>query len=365
MRTVAEPRRPLTVESNEATSDQLDLAMMQGKAVSKALAWELRNAGSASGEMAAGEFRVAYTLTAPEGWYELQNGQLTWREAQGDAHLRVFVLDGADGRFVPGLEVKAALLDAGGQAADSRPLPFGWYPLLNAYGDNVRLPADGTYRLRVEIAPPRFRRHDPYNGYRFTQPVVAEFSNVPVSRAGLAREGPASDKSAGQLDLAREQGEALAKTLQGMWKQANSGSEQPAGDYKVAYAVEYSEAYWHYRGNHFEYASEYEESAAKNAHVEAAPLDARTGRFLPDLQVEATLVGPDGRTVGTHAEPFMWHPWLYHYGENWRVPGSGEYRLKLRFAPPTWRRYGREAGKRFASRVESEFDHVKILSGEK
>jgi uncharacterized protein involved in high-affinity Fe2+ transport len=354
------------VESNESTPEQLQLAAEQGKADGRALSWELRDAAPASGEMTAGEYRIAYVLTAPEGWYEPGPGGLVWKEpGDAGAHLRVFVLDGADGRTVPDLDIRASLLDGSGRAVDSRSLPFGWYPLLNGYGDNLRLPTDGSYTLRVEIAPPRFRRHDPYNGDRFTQPAVAEFSAVPFQGAGLSRRGPASARSEGQLELARGQGEALTRTLHAMWEQATSGAEQPAGDYRVAYAVEYSEAYWHYHGDHFQYATEYEESAAKNCHVEAAPLDARTGRFLPGLQVEATLVGKDGRTVGTRAEPFMWHPWLYHYGENWRVPESGEYRLRLRFAPPSYRRYGREAGRRFASPAEVEFTSVKIESGEK
>jgi len=73
-----------------------------------------------------------------------------------------------------------------------------------------------------------------------------------------------------------------------------------------------------------------------------------------------------GNSIGTKDEPFMWHPWLYHYGENWRVPKSGKhYRIRARFDVPPWHRYGQNAGRRFAQGAEVEFDDIEIKSGEK
>jgi uncharacterized protein involved in high-affinity Fe2+ transport len=360
--------KPLAVASNESTIEQLQLARAQGDAVGRALDWLMHAAGGPSAAMNAGEYQVAYTLTAAEGWWELRGGKLEWRSpgGNGNVYLRVFVRDGADGRFVPGLNVKATVFDSSGNVMQELPLPFGWHPLLNAYGDNIALPRDGNYRIRIEIDPPRFRRHDPYTGDRFTQSTVAEFASAPVRLKDLARETPLSEAEEGQTDLVKLQADALARTLKAMWAQATSGGEQPAGDYRVAYAVEFSEAYWHYMGDKFTYRVSAEESAATNSHVEVAPLDARTGRFLPDLHVSATITTEEGAPVGTHEEPFMWHPWLYHYGENWRVPRSASnYRLRARFNTPAWRRYGRRTGRRFTAPVDIEFTGVAIESGEK
>ncbi len=45
--------------------------------------------------------------------------------------------------------------------------------------------------------------------------------------------------------------------------------------------------------------------------------------FRPGLTVRATLVDNSGNEVGTHGQPFLWHPWLCHCGRNWTVPGEG------------------------------------------
>jgi uncharacterized protein involved in high-affinity Fe2+ transport len=61
----------------------------------------------------------------------------------------------------------------------------------------------------------------------------------------------------------------------------------------------------------------------------------------------------------------MWHPWLYHYGENWRVPGSGDYRMRIRIDQPAFRRHDVQNGKRYREPVTVEFAHVPIRVGTK
>ena len=31
--------------------------------------------------------------------------------------------------------------------------------------------------------------------------------------------------------------------------------------------------------------------------------------------------------------PFLWHPYLYHYGTNAKVPGEGPYTVRVRIDP--------------------------------
>ncbi len=82
--------------------------------------------------------RVAFTITPAEGWWDKAGGgKLAWHDAPDDSvHLRIFVLDLADGRPIPGLNLRATLIDANGNQ-QSAPADFGWYPLINAYGGNV------------------------------------------------------------------------------------------------------------------------------------------------------------------------------------------------------------------------------------
>lgn len=69
--------------------------------------------------------------------------------------------------------------------------------------------------------------------------------------------------------------------------------------------------------------------------------------------------------MGTHAQPFLWHPWLFHYGRNWQVPGDGEYTLRVRIEPPTFHRHDKRNGLRYAEPVEVEFRGVQLETGQK
>ncbi|MCL4302561.1 MAG: iron transporter [Anaerolineae bacterium] len=93
--------------------------------------------------------------------------------------------------------------------------------------------------------------------------------------------------------------------------------------------------------------------------------DAADGRFIPGLTVYATLLDSAGREIGTHQQPFLWHPWLYHYGRNWHVPGDGQYTLRVRVEAPDFMRHDKINGQRFATPVTVEFDGVKIETGQK
>ena len=93
--------------------------------------------------------------------------------------------------------------------------------------------------------------------------------------------------------------------------------------------------------------------------------DAGDGRFLPGLTVHATLVDARGEEVGTHVQPFLWHPWLFHYGRNWKVPGDGDYTLRVRVEAPEYDRHDHENGCRFVEPAEVEFSGVKIRTGQK
>ena len=85
----------------------------------------------------------------------------------------------------------------------------------------------------------------------------------------------------------------------------------------------------------------------ENLHVEIAVCDASDGRFVPALTVTGTLIDPDGNEVGTHEHPLLWHPMIYHYGRNWKVPQDGEYTLKVHIEPPTFMRHDEINGCRF------------------
>ncbi|MBV9690835.1 MAG: iron transporter [Ktedonobacteraceae bacterium] len=93
--------------------------------------------------------------------------------------------------------------------------------------------------------------------------------------------------------------------------------------------------------------------------------DGADGRFIPSLSVYTTRIDSKGKEIGTHQQPFLWHPTLYHYGRNWKVPGDGEYRLRVRIEAPNFSRHDKINGKRYTQPVEVEFTNVKIKTGQK
>ncbi|WP_347158674.1 iron transporter [Pontibacter chitinilyticus] len=357
-----EPQIPLSVVSDESSAEQFQLAKNQGKAVAEAASYAMRQ--TQSGEMRAGEYQLIYLLEKPKGYYEQQNGKLTWHEPQQNAFLSVAVLDGYDGRIVPGLEVTATVEGALGAAVQEVPLAFGWFPLLHRYGDNISLPSSGNYTIRFHIKPAQFWRHDPVNGDRFASPAMAEFTDVTIDLNSLQdAEDPANEQE--WLPLAKEQGRMLERSLDAMIaSEAMDGAETKLGDYDLAYGVEFAEGYWRFIKDKLKYKISVEYSAENNAHVEVAPRDALTGRLLPGLQVTTTFFR-NGEQVNSYSPMFMWHPWLYHYGQNIRVPGSGNYTLQVQVAPPPYRRYGYGIGNIMAQPITYTFEDVDVVTGQK
>jgi hypothetical protein len=164
-----------------------------------------------------------------------------------------------------------------------------------------------------------------------------------------------------QLRMAKAQGKAYEEALVHMTQKEAEGEEKAAGDYLVAYAVEDAEGMYEFVDGELMW----HEPDRENAHFEIAVRDGADGRFIPGLTIYLTVRDKDGKEIGTHLQPFMWHPWLYHYGRNWVLPGNGEYTLHVRIDPPTWHRHDDKNGKRYAKPVEVEFRNVQVKTGQK
>lgn len=165
-----------------------------------------------------------------------------------------------------------------------------------------------------------------------------------------------------QLKLAAEQGKAYGQALEHMVsEEADDGGTQQVDDYTVAYAVEEAEGMYMWEDGELVWRNPEDE----NVHIEIAVADKYDGRFIPYLDVTVTVLDESGNEVGTHAQPFLWHPWLYHYGRNWRVPGDGVYQLKVDITPPAFHRHDKENGRRYARPATVQFDGVEMTTGQK
>ena len=338
------------------------LTQWQGRGENAILDWVLANSGALKGETLRGEFRIAYTITPAEGWWEKAgNGKLVWHDAPANQlHLRVFVADVADGRLAPVSSVVATLADMNG---NEQPLPvsFGWYPLINAHGGNFAV-ADGTYRLRVRVAVPEPQELQPAltdeqmaQGEALARVVVAEFPQLNIKQSDVMLVPLATEAAAGkEAELLKPCNAALSASITALWQQSASGEEKADGNYFVAYALEPASsavmARLHRKGP-LDFGKE-------NARLNVLVRDSRTGRLIPFLAAQASLETP-GELHDKGSLAPMRHPWFNLYGRYLRLDRKISYRLRVSLEAPDFRRWGRPS-ERFALPAEVEFEDVSL-----
>ncbi|MGO4449769.1 iron transporter [Phyllobacterium sp. TAF24] len=174
-------------------------------------------------------------------------------------------------------------------------------------------------------------------------------------------ERPSDEADVKQIQMAKKEGEAYHRSLQYMAKEvADSGGQKRAGDYIVAYAQERAEGMYMLdkQGK-----LHWTEPTDENCHIEISVSDAGDRRFIPYLGISVTLSPEGGKKIGPYEIPFVWHPGLYHYGRNIKVPGDGRYTLSVSIKPPTFMRHDKINGKRYAEKVDVEFDNIEIKTG--
>ncbi len=356
---------PENTSGGSSTEKQLHLAEQQGRADAALLDWTLENSGALKGDLRTGELRIAFTVTAAEGWWDKAAGnQLAWHDAPEDSfHLRIFVLDQVDGRFVPGLALHVTLIDANGNE-QSAPADFGWYPLINAYGGNVLLDNDSSYTIRVTVEP-LLQHHVFAPGVRFERATTAEFPPVRIAQNLLPQLPLASAlAAANEAALLKPCNAALSAAITALWQQSVSGAEKSSGDYFVGYALDYSGLSMPIAGSKVHLKSLVDFSGRDDVRLDLLPRDSRTGRLIPGLKPQVSLLAPDGKSYGPGELPLAWNQWLNHYGRTSRIPRKGVYKLRVHINAPGFRRWGRPS-ERFASPVDVEFDEVSLQPGKK
>jgi hypothetical protein len=357
------PVQPPSAEPGSGgNEEQLQLALQQGKADTAVLDWVLANSGPLKGDTRAGQMRVAFTITPAEGWWDKAGGgKLAWHQAPDDnVHLRIFILDLVDGRIIPGLNVRATLTDANGNE-QSAPVDFGWYPLMNAYGGNIPMDTNSSYTLRVTVDPLPSRRVIP-SGSRFERTTVAVFPPVQIDPDAVADQPLATATvSNNEAELLKPCNAALSAAITALWQESASGAEKPSGDYFVGYALDYSGRAVPIGGSKLRVRNLIELTGKDNVRLELLARDSRTGRLIPGLNVQASLVAADGKLYGPGEMPLLWNSWLNHYGRDTRIPRRGEYKLRVHFDPPGFRRWGQQ-GDRFAAAADVEFENVSLVS---
>ena len=182
-----------------------------------------------------------------------------------------------------------------------------------------------------------------------------------TSESGVEKE-PSDEVDEKQLRLAKQAGDAYQEALEYMANEvAHTGGKTEEGDYVVGFAQEEAEGMYALVG---EGEFEWREPEEENCHLEVAVCDAEDGRFIPEVDVTATLAAEDGEEIGPFEVPFLYHPGLFHYGKNVEIPDDGTYDITVEVEPPTFMRHDETNGNRYGETVEVTFEGVDIEAGQ-
>lgn len=98
----------------------------------------------------------------------------------------------------------------------------------------------------------------------------------------------------------------------------------------------------------------------QNQHIEIVVQDKDDHRFIPQLEITAELFDANGTSLGAKACPFLWHPYIFHYGSMWHIPAKGSYSVEITIKKPAFGRHDEVLGKRYLSDVTIRFDGVSL-----
>lgn len=120
---------------------------------------------------------------------------------------------------------------------------------------------------------------------------------------------------------------------------AARGGETKAGEYRIGYIVEAAEPW--FQSEHGAHGKLVNREPAKNEthHIEIIPMEAETGRIVPNVPIKLEVVDAKGKVVQAQSLNF-YHAEFFHYANNFSIPTAGKYTLRATLQPPTFLRHG-------------------------
>ncbi len=162
--------------------------------------------------------------------------------------------------------------------------------------------------------------------------------------------------------LSQKQGEAYKETLD-FFMELHTSVQQETDDYIITGAFEEAEGM---------YTPDVEGELVwltpdlnQNQHIEVMVQDKENLKFVPYLEIYCKLVDGQDGLVGEKKQRFIWHPFLYHYGENWQIPKEGQYHLEVTIREPLFRRHKKKEGNRYTKDVTVKLPPVELVPGKK
>ncbi|MGH2716020.1 MAG: iron transporter [Thermoleophilaceae bacterium] len=135
------------------------------------------------------------------------------------------------------------------------------------------------------------------------------------------------------------------------------GGETQVGPWRIAYIVEPAEGWFEPRGGQLRWRPP---AAGETHHIEILPIEADTGRLVPDVPITLEVIDGSGRRVARERLRFYYAE-FFHYAENLSIPEAGDYTLRATIAPPPFPRHGEEEeGPALPEGASAEFEGVHL-----
>jgi hypothetical protein len=133
------------------------------------------------------------------------------------------------------------------------------------------------------------------------------------------------------------------------------GGETTSGPWRIAYIVEPAEPW--FEGERFR-----EPAPGETHHIEILPIEAATGRVVPEVPIRLEVLDQDGRAVDS-GPLNLYYAEFFHYANNFEIPRDGSYDLHATIEPPTLLRHGEEAeGPPLAEGADVTFEDVELVA---
>jgi hypothetical protein len=146
-----------------------------------------------------------------------------------------------------------------------------------------------------------------------------------------AQGGSSANAAAVPEGVAKEQA-TLAKEIKA------EGGETAIGPWRIAYIVEGAEPWYHADGGKQVLR---EPAAGETHHIEIIPIEAATGRVIPNVPVRLEVVDTSGKVVDAENLNFYYAE-FFHYANNFAIPRAGTYTLRATLGAPTFLRHGEQ-----------------------
>lgn len=172
--------------------------------------------------------------------------------------------------------------------------------------------------------------------------------------AATALSGCGSDDTASAPAGVSEQYEVLAAEV------AERGGSTTSGDWKVSYIVEQAEPWFHEHDGAQQFR---EPSGTETHHIEIIPVEAATGRIVPEVPITVEVVDESGTVVDSQELNFYYST-FFHYANNFSIPAEGSYTLRAELGTPGFLRHGDEdEAPALSNGTTVEFDDVELVRG--